>query len=363
MPSVFSVSVSAIRCAASIAGMSATLIAAPLSATADTTHQSTVYTFGPGVQEITVQDGREDRPLSGHIWYPTPTPEHAPKSDRSQVWEMTPADPGAEIADGTYPLLVVSHGMFGNTFNQAWLGSELARRGYVVAMVNHPGTSSFLRDPVQAQQLWERPKDLTRLITYLTEHSTWQDYIDQSRISAAGHSLGGFTVLLAGGARFDGDLYDAGCFGDTRLPVVCDIFRGWSVAETPADRTAMTQSLKDPRIGKIISLDLGGTPLLSKKSLAEIDIPVFVLGSGRADLLDQDLESRALANALLKELVQHIELEDAGHFDFIGVCKPGGRQILAQEEPGEEILCIQGGPERKVQHQRILEEITAFLAD
>ncbi len=360
MPSFFSVS--AVLRVASVAAISATLMTNPLSATADTSRKLAAFAFGPGVQEVTVQDGREDRPLSGHIWYPTPTPEHAPKSDRSQVWEMAPADPGAEIADGTYPLLVVSHGMFGNAFNQAWLGSELARRGYVVAMVNHPGTSSFLRDPVQAQQLWERPKDLTRLITYLTERSTWQDYIDQSRISAAGHSLGGFTVLLASGARFDGDLYDAGCFGDTRLPVVCDIFQGWSVAETPADRAAMTQSLSDPRIGKIISLDLGGTPLLSKKSLSEFDIPVLVVGSGRADLLDQDLESRALANALPKELVQHLELKDAGHFDFIGVCKPGGRQILAQEEPGEEILCVQGGLERKVQHQRILEEITAFLA-
>ncbi|EEE46136.2 alpha/beta hydrolase family protein [Roseibium alexandrii] len=327
-------------------------------APAETTFSAT---FGPGVQEFQVQDDQTDRPLAGHIWYPTPTPNHAPRADRSKVWQMAPADPGAEVADGTYPLLVVSHGMFGNTFNQAWLGSELARHGHVVAMVNHPGTSSFLRDPLQAQQLWERPKDLSRLITHLTERSTWRDFIDQSRVSAAGHSLGGFTVMLAGGARFDGDLYDKGCFGDTRIPVVCDILRGWSVAETPEDRRAMEQNLRDSRIRKIISLDLGGAPVLSRSSLSSVAIPVLVLGAGRADMLDQDLESRALASALPKALTVHIELEDAGHFDFMGVCKPEGFAILQEHEPGDEMVCVKGGADRELQHQRILNEILMFL--
>ncbi|QDG78027.1 alpha/beta fold hydrolase [Labrenzia sp. PHM005] len=317
--------------------------------------------FGPGVQELVIDDSRTDRPLSGHIWYPTPTPERSPQADKSRVWQMAPADPGAPMVDARFPLLIVSHGMYGNTFNQAWLGSALARRGYIVAMVNHPGTSSFLRDPDHARQLWERPKDLTRLISFLTGNSDWSDRIDPKRIYAAGHSLGGFTVMLAGGVRFDTTLYDEGCFGDVRIPVVCDILRGWSVAETPADRRAMSQILRDSRLQKIISLDLGGTPVLSRSSLSSVAIPVLVLGAGRADMLDQDLESRALAKALPTELVQHIELESAGHFDFMGVCKPEGYAILKEHEPGDEIVCLKGTDKREAQHRLILNEILSFL--
>lgn len=316
--------------------------------------------FGPGVAKITVEDARKDRPLEGDIWYPTRTPDRHAVADKNKVWQMAPADPDGQAADGVFPLLVVSHGMYGNTFNQAWLGSELARRGFIVAMVNHPGTSTWLRDPEQARQLWDRPDDLSRLISFLTLESSFRDRIDPTRISAAGHSLGGMTVMMLAGADFDPDRYDTVCSGKN-LPVVCGVLAGWSIAESQADRLEMARSRKDPRIAKVISLDLGGTPVFSRSSLGAIDIPVLVLGSGRADMLNQASESRALAAALPAGLVHHVELTDAGHFDFMGVCKPEGFAILEEHEPGDEIVCLMGNAERIEQHRRILSEILAFL--
>ncbi|MES0879251.1 alpha/beta hydrolase family protein [Roseibium sp. SCP14] len=317
--------------------------------------------FGPGVTKLTVADERSDRQLAGDIWYPTPTPKKFSRADKSKVWQMALADPDGEPADGSYPLLVVSHGMYGNTFNQAWLGSELARRGFVVAMINHPGTSSFLRAPDQARELWERPNDLSRLITYLIEDSPFKDRIDSSRIYAAGHSLGGFTVMLLAGAEFDTKLYRSSCDLEKDAPLACEVLSGWSVAETKSDQKEMETSRKDPRVLKVVSLDLGGTPVLSRESLASLDIPVLVLGSERADMLNQDVESRALSDALPSDKVRHMELSDAGHFDFMGVCKPEGYEILKVHEPGDEIVCIKGTSERERQHQIILKEVLSFL--
>jgi len=316
--------------------------------------------YGPGVAKLTVTDERSDRPLSGDIWYPTATPDKKSRADISKVWQMADADPQGKPADGTFPLVVVSHGMYGNIYNQAWLGSELARRGFVVAMVNHPGTSTFLRDPDQARQLWDRPVDLSRLISYLTGDSAFRDRIDPDRIYAAGHSLGGLTVMLLAGAEFDAERYRSNCRGE-KHPVVCDVLAGWSVAETDADRREMESSQKDPRVAGVISMDLGGTPVFSLQSLAAIDIPVLVFGSGRADMLDQDVESRALAAALPAGKARHVELEDAGHFDFMGVCKPEGYDILKKEEPGDEIVCVKGAAERENQHRKMVEEIVTFL--
>lgn len=318
--------------------------------------------YGPGVTKIKIEDAREDRPLEGDVWYPTATPDIHATADRSKVWQMALADPDGTAAEGVFPLLVVSHGMYGNTFNQAWLGSELARRGYIVAMINHPGTSTFLRDRDQTRRLWDRPIDLSRLISFLTEESVYKDRIDRERIYAAGHSLGGFTVMLLAGAEFEPDRYERVCSGED-LSVACQVLTGWSIAKTDVDRIEMAKSRKDPRLAKVISLDLGGTPVLSRDSLGAIGIPVLVLGSGRADMLDQEAESRALAAALPGDRVRHVELDDAGHFDFMGVCKPEGFAILEEHEPGDEIVCIKGNAERIEQHRRILSEILAFLND
>lgn len=320
----------------------------------------TALPYGPGVISITVEDDRQDRPLSGDLWYPTSTPEVFSRADKSKVWQMAPADPDGRPAEGRFPLLVISHGMYGNTHNQAWLASELSRRGYMVALINHPGTSTFLRDPDQAREMWDRPVDLSRLITFLLKDEATLTRIDPDRIYAAGHSLGGYTVMVVAGATFDPARQQTNCSGDNQ-PASCKAFAGWSVAETAADKQLMSVSRKDSRIRKVISLDLGGTPLLSTDSLQAVDIPVLVLGAERADMVNQAIESHALAASLPANMVHHVELEDAGHFDFMGVCKPEALDLLSEEEPGDEIVCVKGIVEREAQHKRILAEILDFL--
>ena len=78
-------------------------------------------------------------------------------------------------------------------------------------------------------------------------------------------------------------------------------------------------------------------------------------------MLDQRLESRAVAAAMKPNLVHHLELEDAGHVDFMGVCTPEGYAILKENIPGDEIVCVKGGAEREAQHRRIVAEILSFF--
>lgn len=321
---------------------------------------SPAHGYGPGHAELTVTDERNDRLLTGEVWYPASEPGSVTPAYDSKVWLAPYMDTQSEPAAGSFPLLVVSHGMYGNTRNQAWLGSELARRGFVVAMVNHPGTSTFLRDPEHARQLWERPADLSRLISYMLTASPLRERIDESRIYAAGHSLGGMTVMLLAGAEFDGERYRSIC-REEPVPVVCKVLGGWSVAETDSDMRQMETSRKDPRVSRVISMDLGGTLTFSPESLAAIDIPVLVFGAGRGDMIDQDIESRALAAALPAGSTRDVELAGAGHFDFMGVCKPGAYALLAEEEPGDEMVCVKGTGERQSQHEKILLEILSFL--
>ncbi|MBN9670017.1 alpha/beta hydrolase family protein [Roseibium aggregatum] len=353
----------AARCRAGLAAVALFLtIGLPLLSAAHARAEEASLPYGPGTARIEIADARTDRPLSGRVWYPTATPEVHQPLGTSKVWQMPDADPEAAPAKGVFPLLVVSHGTYGNTRNQAWLGSALSRRGFIVAMVDHPGTSTFLRDPDQARQLWDRPVDLSRLITWLLEASELGDRIDRKRIYAAGHSLGGFTVAVLGGARFDSRRYRSIC-SEAGLKKVCAVFSGWSVSETKEDSAAMEVSRKDPRVTRIVSLDLGGTEVLSPKSLEDFDVPVLVFGAERGDMVDQNLESRALAAALPASRVRHVELADGGHFDFMGRCKPEGYELLKVHEPGDEMVCVKGTEEREAQHRRILDEMIDFLQD
>ena len=48
---------------------------------------------------------------------------------------------GATIAEGLFPLVIISHGHAGSRFGHHDLAEQLARAGYVVAAVEHAGDS------------------------------------------------------------------------------------------------------------------------------------------------------------------------------------------------------------------------------
>ncbi|CAN0604377.1 unnamed protein product, partial [Ectocarpus sp. 12 AP-2014] len=184
--------------------------------------------------------------------------------------------------------------MFGNAYNQAWFGAAMSKRGYVVAAISHPGTSTWLRDADQRRALWERPKDVSRVIDHVTTPGALPIEVLSDQVFMAGHSLGGFTAALLAGARYDADQLESFCDGRSD-EMVCGIFADWDIAKTPQDRTQMEADLADPRIRAFALFDLGGTQSFSPQSLAKIDSPLLVFGAPITNSgLDLDIESRAL---------------------------------------------------------------------
>ena len=316
-----------------------------------------------GLAPLTIPGAAGARPLEGVLLYPTAAPDAPREALGNAVFVGVRVIEGAAPSGGPFPLLVLSHGMYGNMRNQAWLAAALARRGFVVAAIDHPGTSSFNRDPDAARALWERQRDISRVIDHLLAQPDLA--IDPGRIYMAGHSLGGFTALLLAGARYDAGRVDALCDTDPQ-DLICRIMRGWHVAETAEDRAAMERDLSDPRISAFAVFDLGGTQSFSPESLADVDRPMLVVGAPR-DIegtgLDLDVESRALVAGLPSERVTYMEPATLAHFDFLGECTPTGSALLRAEEPADAFICIEGGEERRADHARIVEAVAAFFGD
>lgn len=311
--------------------------------------------------EIAGTDGKQN--LSGFFWYPTEAAGPLANDFESEVWEGSEVIRDAAPAADRFPLVILSHGMFGNAYNQAWLANALTERGYIVAAISHPGTSTWSRDPDQTRQLWERPKDISRVIDHATGASAIAPHVDPDRVYMAGHSLGGFTAVALAGARYDAERLSQFC---DQVPgeLVCGILSGWKVAQTPQDRDEMEADLSDPRIKAFAVFDLGGTQSFSEDSLGQINRPMLIFGAPIMNSgLTLDIESRALVKALPEDSTRYIEPETLSHFDFLGLCKPGGFEILAVEEPGDEIICANGGKERAAKHDMIIEIVAEFFSN
>lgn len=315
-----------------------------------------------GVASFAVTDAQTERPLEGIMWYPAAGSGPTTRVHSNPVWAGVDAAEDAPILEGTYPLVVLSHGMYGNMMNQNWLASELAKQGYIVASVNHPGTSTWLRDPDHARQLWERPRDISRVITHMTRTSEMAAQIDDSRIYMAGHSLGGWTAMALAGATYDADAFDDFCAQGLDL-LVCGVMDRWQVAKAEADRAALAQSYADPRISAFAVFDLGGTQTFNASSLGAIEGTFLIMGAPvDGSRLNLDVESRDLVAKLTSADVTYLEPAHLSHFDFMGICTPAAKAILQEEEPDDVIVCEDGITERATDHAMIIDAVTAHFS-
>lgn len=307
-----------------------------------------------GFKEIDLdKDG--PRPLKFAIWYPAKEQPQADTIADSRIFYGFSAVHNGESEPGPHPLIVISHGYGGTWRNLSWLAADLAKQGYVVAAPNHPGTSAFHRDPLQAAQLAQRPHDLSRVIDALSANSALAGNIDEERIAAMGHSLGGWTVVAMAGGRFDNALFKEACR-------MYPILNACSLASTlDLGNAGLEKSMQDRRIKAFISLDAGLARGFTPLSLEKIAIPSLIIGAG-TDVGDMPvaLESGYLQAFLPKAGSNYVEISDAMHFSFLQRCKPGAVEILASEKQG--ILCKDGGNRSREEiHRQVAVLVTAFL--
>jgi predicted dienelactone hydrolase len=87
-----------------------------------------------GVTTIDVPDG--DRPLQVTLWYPAKAGGTSVWVGDSAVFEGVEGQQDAPIADGLFPMILIAHGGIRAAPNHGnWLGSGLAARGFVAAVV------------------------------------------------------------------------------------------------------------------------------------------------------------------------------------------------------------------------------------
>ena len=132
-----------------------------------------------------------------------------------------PAGRDVDVADGTFPVVLFSHGFTGMRLQSTDLTSNLASWGMIVVSVDHPSRS--MENVLAGTASGDRGDSVDDMLQGLElivaqgadTASRFNGHVDAERVAAIGHSAGGGTVLAAASdPRIDGYVSLAsGAFG------------------------------------------------------------------------------------------------------------------------------------------------------
>ena len=263
-----------------------------------------------------------------------------------------------------WPLIVLSHGTGGSAMQMAWLGTALARAGYIAAAVNHPGNNAL--EPYTAEGFvlwWERATDLSEVIDGMLADEEFGSKIDRGRIGAAGFSIGGYTVLALGGARTDISVITDLCRKQPDAPV-CHLPEMKEMG-TPEQMLAAVrktsgvslarsnESYADSRVHAIFAIAPAVGMTLTPDSLHAMKVPVqIVVGSGDPIAAPKDNADLIRAHDhRAKETV----LPNVVHYTFLDTCTAQGKKDLGVfcEDPA--------GVDREAVHAQVDEMAVNFF--
>jgi predicted dienelactone hydrolase len=288
-----------------------------------------------------------EAPLVAGIWYPSTVPHTNVSQGR---WPGVVAD--APITGAHLPLVVLSHGGGGSYEGHYDTAIALARAGFVAAAVSHAGDT--YDDESKVLQLWRRPAQLRRLITYMLEEWPEHRLLDDERVGAFGFSNGGFTVLVAAGGVPDLMRISAYCQAHASHNLCTSMQKAGLDPRSPGIRVPAGAWVADPRIKAIVVAAPAFAFAFDQRGLRNVHVPIQ-LWRAADDRRQPDPYYEEAVRKALPMAPEYRVVSGAGHFAFLPPCGAA----LAAARP--EICSDAPGFDRAAFHAEFDAQITRFF--
>jgi predicted dienelactone hydrolase len=253
-------------------------------------------------------------PIHVVLFYPT--------QDSAKSIPMGPFTPTVAIngkPDATVKgLILLSHGTGGSELGHSSLAEALAKNGYLVAAIRHPGDNwqdqSLLSVP-GGYYFSERPRQASRVIDAILSDPEWTRRIAVDahgpRTGAVGHSAGGYTVLALAGGTPDLMRIVSHCRTSSDDPVFCSM--GRQVTNSGAEKSSF-EGLRDTRVRAVAALAPAGV-VFSAQSLATISIPATIYAGDKDTFLVPRYHAEWVRQNVVK--ADYNAIHNAGHYAFM----------------------------------------------
>jgi len=266
-----------------------------------------------------------------------------------------------------YPLVILSPGFSLGAYSYAWLAEHLASYGFVVVSPEHRETL----DP--GNELWRaaitRPQDILNAFAYLDEQVSpdgpLEGLIDTDLVGVIGHSYGGYTSLVAGGAQIDTDAFRSQCESvsgteepgawlcEQLLPHMADMA---ALAGLDSIPNGLWPAWADPRVDAIVPM-AGDAFFFGQTGLAEIDVPVMAIGGTSDNDSPYMWGTHPTYEYVSSQRKVRIALENAEHMIFTGPCESTPRVLKFFTDE----FCADSSWDRHYAHSLVSHFTTAFL--
>ena len=264
--------------------------------------------WSPGTFEATAPGPGVELPVQ--VWYPASAEGSGPFMYGGVVSGAATID--APMDDTrSYPVVMFSHGNGGTRFQSYFLAEALAAHGYIVVAPDHVGNTFDNNTADRVDIAVRRPKDIAAAFDWLIDASNDSASPLFGRIDAdagyamVGHSFGGFTTLAVAGASVDVDGLAAVCAAGGDF--LCGLEDVWAGSE--ADSRAWAAVPMAP-VGRYT---FGA-------NLADIEVPITVLGGRIDELTTLTGEVTPIWDALTAEPRHFGIIDQAGHYSFTDFC-------------------------------------------
>jgi predicted dienelactone hydrolase len=185
------------------------------------------------------------------------------------------------------PLIVISHGLGDERESYEYLASYLARRGFAVATLDHPGSDSrqiaqllagLSPNVIDNREFIHRPEDISALLDEIQRFAIasreYRFRLNTQNVGVIGQSFGGYTALALAGATFDVEALETACepqpiYLNPSLLLQC---QASAVAVNPPE-------LADDRIQAILIVNPVGSSIFGPEGFGNIDVPVMVMAA------------------------------------------------------------------------------------
>jgi predicted dienelactone hydrolase len=290
--------------------------------------------------------GAKTEALVATIWYPV----NADGKMYEEPQVIGPPDGPLFLAGGAavdapiasspakFPVVMLSHGTGGSAMQLAWLGTVLARHGYIAVGINHPGNNAL--EPYTAEGFvlwWERATDISDALDGLMSDATFGPHVDEARIGAAGFSIGGYTVLELAGARTDQERFLKACETDPTLHK-CVVPEMKSMGD-PEQMLAKVRassaesmarggaSYRDPRVKAVFAIAPAVGQAFDPDGFRDVTIPVAMV-VGAADPIAPVATNAGRFLALMPNAHLAVLPDGVAHYTFLDTCTDVGKAKL-----------------------------------